>query len=231
MTVKAELRVAGAAIATEEVPYVADCYSAAYDLTLTRERVTGHTFCSTRVYDEKVADKVDAAIPPYSRFLKFVGETIRIADVGVGEGFLTFDALIEGDALMTDEDGAMFSQKFRLPIKLRLPSAAGHIGGVKAVVSALTGKMKNGALEAEAYITVKVDEYEAYEHDFIVEASEGENKKDDLPAISVYIGSRGDEAWDVMKSLGASEQDILSFNPDITFPLVGGERILIYRKL
>ena len=37
--------------------------------------------------------------------------------------------------------------------------------------------------------------------------------------------------WDICKTLGVSEEDILKTNKDLQFPLTQGERIIIYREI
>lgn len=50
-------------------------------------------------------------------------------------------------------------------------------------------------------------------------------------AISVYIPAEGEDLWTVSKKLNACPEAIMQYNPDLTFPLTGGERILIYRQI
>ena len=48
-------------------------------------------------------------------------------------------------------------------------------------------------------------------------------------ALSVYIPASGDGLWDTAKKLLQSPDEIQATNPDLTFPLTGKERILVYR--
>jgi LysM repeat protein len=47
----------------------------------------------------------------------------------------------------------------------------------------------------------------------------------------VYIPKNQDTLWELSKSLGVSEEDIMALNPDLSFPLSGDERIIIYREI
>ena len=49
-------------------------------------------------------------------------------------------------------------------------------------------------------------------------------------AISVFVATRGDDLWDVAKRLGSDEEEILKYNSDLTFPLDGDERVILYRQ-
>ncbi|MBO6262987.1 MAG: hypothetical protein J6N93_01770, partial [Clostridia bacterium] len=59
---------------------------------------------------------------------------------------------------------------------------------------------------------------------------EGEARPVNDSAISVYVPSVGDGLWEVSKNLGVDGDEIMKYNKDITFPLTGNERILIYRR-
>lgn len=60
---------------------------------------------------------------------------------------------------------------------------------------------------------------------------EGNDKEENDAAISLYLVHPGEELWDVAKALGAEEETLLKLNPDIELPLIGGEKILMYRPL
>ncbi len=64
----------------------------------------------------------------------------------------------------------------------------------------------------------------------IVAIEEGQKKKQNNAAISVYIPSANDTLWDVSKALGVKEEDILKTNEGLEFPLSGNERIVVYRE-
>ena len=50
-------------------------------------------------------------------------------------------------------------------------------------------------------------------------------------ALSIYAPSAGDGLWEVAKKLRCKLEDVAKSNPELTFPIKGGERLFIYRKL
>ena len=48
-------------------------------------------------------------------------------------------------------------------------------------------------------------------------------------ALSVYLPARGDGLWETAKKLLQSPEQIQATNPELSFPLTGNERILVYR--
>ena len=57
----------------------------------------------------------------------------------------------------------------------------------------------------------------------------GEKKLEDW-AISVVIPFKGEDLWSLSKRLNQSPEEITMANKDLTFPLSGEERIVIYRQ-
>jgi hypothetical protein len=57
----------------------------------------------------------------------------------------------------------------------------------------------------------------------------GEKKLEDW-AISVVIPFKGEDLWSLSKRLNQSPEEITMANKDLTFPLTGEERIVIYRQ-
>ena len=58
----------------------------------------------------------------------------------------------------------------------------------------------------------------------------GEAELESECAVSVYVPTAGDTLWDTAKKLGKTPEQVQAANPGLTFPLSGGERIVVYRK-
>ena len=86
-------------------------------------------------------------------------------------------------------------------------------------------------LEFEIQLKVAVTEMMTEFYDVVTDISVGEELQPKTNAISVYIAHSGDSLWNVCKELGAEEDVIMELNPNITFPLSGDERIIIYRNI
>ena len=79
---------------------------------------------------------------------------------------------------------------------------------------------------AKLYVTLLSGEKYTYVSEFICKEEEPENDC----AVSVYVPSAGDTLWETAKKLGKTPEQVQSANPGLSFPLSGGERILVYRK-
>ena len=65
----------------------------------------------------------------------------------------------------------------------------------------------------------------------ITELTQGEMRELPSSAISIHIAKSGETLWDVAKALGSTPELVMLQNPDITLPLSGGERVIVYRHL
>ena len=99
-----------------------------------------------------------------------------------------------------------------------------------AVPSVVTARVRNGEIELETYLELSYCRYQTEKFSCVEDVVEmGQRNRVDC-AISVFVASRGDEIWDVAKRLGSDEEEILKYNSDLSFPLDGDERIILYRQ-
>lgn len=225
------LAIKGVAVTRTATQYVEDCYSPENELILSRETLNTRAFKAHAHFTERISEKLNCAVPEYARLIKLIGETTELTKAAVKDGFLMAEGVVFGNALMIDGENNLISNAFQLPFSVSAPVEVTPVDNVKAVCEEMHCKMRNGRLEAEANVIISYDEYEDYAVDVITEVTEGDKKQNASYAISVYLGSAGDTEWDVTKRLGVSQDVVLKDNPELSFPLSGGEKILVYRKL
>lgn len=85
--------------------------------------------------------------------------------------------------------------------------------------------------ELEAIVSVQFTEYVKESFSAVEEIFVGNEKQKQSGAVSVYIAKEGDTEWDVCKQLGVSSENIAEYNENVTYPLKGNERIIVYRGL
>lgn len=86
-----------------------------------------------------------------------------------------------------------------------------------------------GECEAEAVLKISVFGRKEKRSAYITKLTEGKPVKESDAAISVIIPAAGDELWDIAKKLRRAPKAVSECNPELTFPLKGDERILVYR--
>ena len=86
-----------------------------------------------------------------------------------------------------------------------------------------------GECEAEAVLKIAAADCENASVKYLSDVTEGEPVKVNCSALSVYIPEAGDSLWDTAKKLLQTPESIQATNPELSFPLSGKERILVYR--
>ena len=84
-------------------------------------------------------------------------------------------------------------------------------------------------MEVDCHLCINYFQWSWGERRLITALQEGEAITKKPAAITVYVAQKGDEEWDVVKATGEDIESILTFNPDITFPLKGEEKIVVLR--
>ncbi len=87
-----------------------------------------------------------------------------------------------------------------------------------------------GETEAEATLKMCITSYAKERSKYIAEVLEGEKKVEKTCAVSIYVPTAGDSLWTTAKRLSLAPEEVTAANPGLTFPLIGEERILVYRQ-
>lgn len=228
---KIDINVGGVVVRCDEADYIEDCYSADNELLLTHAAVSFDAVRGVACFSDRVSGRADCAVPEYARLLKLMGESVETASFTIDDGKLKVDGLIRGEALFAGEEDVVTTRSFLTPFSVAARTDAKRVEDVKVIAEEVFGKLRGGGLDIDATLTIAYTEYDGYGYDVLTEVVEGEKKNADHSAISVYLGKSGDTEWDVTKKLGVDMDTIMKTNPEITFPLSGEERIVIFRKL
>ena len=81
-----------------------------------------------------------------------------------------------------------------------------------------------GEVYLTVYPTTKTEQKIVSEVKFL------QDKQENPCAISIYIATSGEDAFALAKRLNQSPDKIRETNKDLTFPLSGSERIVVYRQ-
>ena len=146
------------------------------------------------------------------------------ASAQIGE---RLEGVLTANAILADREGGLkkveLTCPFSFPVKER--------GEVSLLVCGCkVTQKKEGELEAEATVkacVVGVREERAF---FLSECKEGKDVGERRGGISVFLPSKGDGLWETAKRLRIKPEEVERLNPDLSYPLTGKERILLYRQ-
>lgn len=210
----------------EEISFVADAFCKDCELQL--DTATEQTLVDTdiKVYSERV-NNLCASKAKLDYTCAFLAATLPAAEYSrTAEG-------IEGSVTATliyEQGGEIRSTEINMPFEVRLSGLSSDSGRIEVAVCGVSLRQRaEGECEGEAVLKITVADGESKTISYMTDARETGAKVVSDCAISVYIPEKGDGLWETAKRLSESPENIRVTNPELTFPLTGKERILIYR--
>ena len=207
---------------------VEDCFSTQNILDVTQNTYTYRNFSYQRCEDFKIYAKAICDVPEYSRLIRALSPRAAISSVAVDGGALKIEGIIACDGVFVGDDG-LVGRRIELPFSqsVDVPGDGAHVTSLS--ITDFEARLKGGRVEVDCHLCINYFQWSWGERRLITALQEGEAITKKLSAITVYVAQKGDEEWDVVKATGEDIESILTFNPDITFPLKGEEKIVVLR--
>ena len=104
---------------------------------------------------------------------------------------------------------------------------------VKARATVIDSSVKIKGDKAEITLTIAFNTkcYASSQINYISAVELGEEREVNRSGLSIYVANEGDTPWDVCKALTATPEQILAQNPNITYPLKYGDKIIYFRRI
>lgn len=224
--VVARLAFSGRYFEEEEIPLVLDAFSKDCRLNLNYAEEQAAPCTEIKVYSERI-NGLCAAKAKLDYTCAFLAAALPKAE------FAHTQNGIEGSVsatLLYEQNGEIRSTEVNLPFAVTLNGLGEHCDGISVAVCGLNIRQRSeGECEAEATLKIAAAECENKWVKYVSDAAEGESVIPRDSAVSVYVPAAGDDLWETAKKLCQSPEEIEATNPELTFPLTGKERILIYR--
>lgn len=140
---------------------------------------------------------------------------------------------IEGSVtatLLYEQGGEVRSTEVNMPFSVTLAGLSDDCKNIGVCVLGISLRQRaEGECEGEASLKITAADGEYKTVKYITDVTEGEARTPCDSAVSVYVTAAGDGLWETAKKLCVRPESIEKSNPELTFPLTGKERILIYR--
>lgn len=220
------LSVRGVAEGASTQTAVADAYSNERELKVEVGEIELRKRCDFYTKAEKAEGKFNCNVPESSRFLGLLGVGSETVAVDAAEGFA--ELLVSADAVFVDGENKTVARRAELPARVAVP--VGGFTDLSVKITGVSARLRSGKVECEITFRVSCSPFEAHAARVVVKVEEGEEKPINDSAISVYLAEAGDTEWDVSRELGVPVDALYEINPEMSFPLRGGERIICFRR-
>ena len=231
LSVVAVLGFSGVFYEQREVPVAVDAFSVNYALNLNFAEDTEYKVEAVKTFTERIFG-ICATKSKLDYTCAFKATALPAVEYFYNKENCMLEGVISS-LLIYEQNGEERSTEVSLPFAINL-SNLGLTGQDKAqinvAVSGVSVRRKNqDECEAEAVLKIYLCAVKCNSCRYISQLTQGEAINCNQNAISVFIPKRGESLWDVAKKLKMSPQDVTKLNADLTFPLTGKERIVIYR--
>ena len=236
-TVKVELtlKLDGDAYACEDLPVAIDAFSISDELDLKKEEITFYEPTALLSFNERFCERVliDELEPGSKLVFSTCNEVKKISST-IENGYIKTEYAIGCTLYYKNGDGNLFTVPTQFPIGIteNLPDALiADDANTYAIVCDFNAKAVTLS-EVEVYGTVKLSATFTQKKSVVavVDATVVGEKAPNDHAFSIYIAQSNEDLWTLSKRLSVSPDDLIKANPDLEFPLIGDERIIVYRQ-
>ena len=229
-SVLAEITLAfcGGSVSQERISVVKDVYSKTNECDIVNTSFKLLTFTEQKCLTEKVVCQGSPYVDG-GRILTVLSENLSVISLKQSNGEAVLDGMLKADVVLKNSDNGISSISVECPVSVEF-AINGAISSLRLVLTDVIARLRNGEIELECHVKLYYKEYFEVDVDCIEDVIELGQRNNLDGAICVCLGKKGDDLWDIAKKIGADEQEILSFNQDVEFPLALDERIIIYRQ-
>jgi len=225
-----DLTVYGKAYKVTSVAYLDDIFSVDKKLSVTKENLLVKTFIKQRALNQKISGKAFCIPPENSRIVCTLEDRVYGIGYKEEEDKIVLEGVASCYILFNDiNSGAICSKLAEMPFVVEF-NKENVLGELNVVCRGLQAKIRNDEVELEGEVSISHNCYKEKTFSAVIAVEEGEDLEKDLSAFKIYNPQEEDSLWEVAKVLRVTEQEILEQNPDLTFPLKGSEKIIIYKK-
>lgn len=217
----------GEVFVPETIDFSVDAFSPCAEIALDKKEL----LLPSEVGGEylKICSKISADNPVDLGEVKGVADqTIEYIGVNRGEQGQNLLCQVAFTIYCIDDEGGVFTKRvkgaFDYPLDEESQIISGEVCNANAKIEG-----QELVITFDCYLCLIKNGYQKAK---VIDGVEFvKDKRIEDSAISVYIPVENEELWSMAKRLSVCPESLLETNKDLTFPLTGKERILVYRRI
>ena len=213
----------------EEMEAVKDLFSLTHHTITTTEKNTLTYFVGSGYYTEKIQGETTLPRGEDTALIGVPANTVFIAKTLCDDG-LTVEGVATTEIIYSSGED-LYSARAEIPYSVHLDGDFSDTVKARATVIDSSVKIKGDKAEITLTIAFNTKCYASSQINYISEIELGEEREVNRSGLSIYVANDGDTPWDVCKALTATPEQILAQNPNITFPLKYGDKIIYFRRI
>ncbi len=224
----------GEAWTTEERAIARDAFSITDDIELIKEQAECYKPCGRECLSVAFNGRAGTSELPVGVTMFAVGnESVEIISNELASGKIKVTGVINALGYFCDGEGKPFTRRLETPFEKDIEcNLSGELDCLLAQAERVTARLISATeIELDGELILCVSARERVIAHCIKEVKSLGEKRANTHAISVYIPFEDEELWSLAKRLNVCPESLVETNPELTFPLTGKERIVVYRKL
>lgn len=183
-------------------------------------KVTGSVECDERTMDEVLGTCCN---------------TVTLATSFIDNGSLVLEGVASTTVLyFNKETNNTYSMLVEMPFSIMESTndlTDNFVPVVNLSLGEVSAKVKRGKdLDVSATLFVYADFYAVNPEAVISEVNVMEEKPEASSMLTIYVVKPNETIWEIAKHLNVSPDSLLEQNPEVQLPLMGGEKLIVYRQ-
>ena len=213
----------------EEIEAVKDLFSLTHHTTTTTESNDLTYFVGSGYYTEKIQGETTLPRSEDTALVGVPANTVFIAKTLCDDG-LTVEGVATTEIIYSSGED-LYSARAEIPYSVHLDGDFSDTVKARATVIDSSVKIKGDKAEITLTIAFNTKCYASSQINYISAVELGEERAVNRSGLSIYVANEGDTPWDVCKALTATPEQVLAQNPNITYPLKHGDKIIYFRRI
>lgn len=216
---------------------VTDVFSPTCELIAQKDEVSLRRVKNGVTHMDSVTGSVslDMSMPVVDNILAATGLRLTVSSAVCEDGKALVEGVVSGNVIYySAELDVKSSVAVEIPFALEvaLDCESGDTVTACGAVTAVALKIRRGnEIDVKAEIALRLDAAGETEVELINALTVGKAIDAPSSAISIRIAQKGETLWQIAKALCCTPELVMLQNPELSFPLNGGERIMLYRHL
>lgn len=229
-----EIDVCGYVLEEKSFEVITDVFSVKNELVKSNEQIEYSVNKGCVYFEDEVNGSVtlDADLPIVDSIITPLGSSVILSNVYSSDGKIVIEGLVRTNIIYySGESNSTNAVAVELPFSIVRQDGDGEVYATAEVLGVYAKIRRGNEIDVRAELAVCMSVSEKAYINIITDLAEGDQIAVPASAISMHVASKKETLWDVAKVLGAAPETVTEQNPELVFPLEGGERIICYRKL
>lgn len=185
--------------------------------------------------ESKVTGNVESDETFMDEVLGTCCNTITVATAYVADSNLIVEGVASTTVLYFNKDSNnTYSTVVEMPFSINEQTnnlTNDYVPIVNISLGEVSAKVRRGReLDVSATLFVYADFYVENTEAVISEIEVQDEKPENMSVLTIYVVKPNETIWEIAKHLNISPDSLLEQNPNTQLPLVGGEKLIIYRQ-